>query len=53
MNSMAIFLIPGSDMYNHFTCMFLVSVDWKYARNYDYVSEKFHKLTCSEVFRFF
>ena len=34
---MAIFKILGSDMYNHFTCMFLISVDSKFAGDYDYV----------------
>ena len=28
--------IPGSDMYNHFRCMFLVSIDRKFAGDYDY-----------------
>ena len=31
------FLIPGSDMCNHVTYTFLVSIDRKFAGDYDYV----------------
>ena len=30
--------LHGSDLYNHFTCMFLVSVDRKFAGDYEYAS---------------
>ena len=31
------FEIPGSDMCNHFRCMFLASIDRKFAGDYEYV----------------
>ena len=37
-DEMAIFKLPGSDMYNHFTYVFLVSVDRKFAGDYDYIN---------------
>ena len=30
--------VPGSDLYNHFTCMFLVSIDRKFPGDYEYAS---------------
>ena len=31
-------IAPGFDLYNHFTCMFLVSIDRKFAGDYEYAS---------------
>ena len=40
-HEIAIFKVPGSDMYNNFTYTFLVSVDRKFAGDYDYVSLRY------------
>ena len=39
-------------MYNHFTCMFLASIDRKYAGDYDYVSQNFISLLAQRYLGF-